>query len=60
MEGLAKYTQEWMPQEEVLLPFYQGIASYVEKTLDHERHGDGQKLETKIIADPLMGYILVP
>lgn len=57
MESLAKHIQEWMPQSETLLPFYQGITSFLEETLDHERHGDGEILTPKIFADPLIGYI---
>jgi hypothetical protein len=57
LESLTKHIQDWMPQREALLPFYQGITSYLEETLDHERHGDGEILTSKIFADPLMGYI---
>ncbi|MFN4316387.1 MAG: HD domain-containing protein [Chitinophagaceae bacterium] len=57
MESLTKHIQEWMPQSEALLPFYQGMTHYLEQTLDHERHGDGEILTSKIFADPLLGYI---
>ncbi len=57
MEALTKHIQEWMPNDEALLPFYQGMSTFLEHTLDHNRHGDGEKLASKIIADPLLGYI---
>lgn len=57
MEALSKLIQDWMPQDEALIPYYHGISSFMEKSLDHERHGDGEILTSKIFADPLMGYI---
>jgi HD superfamily phosphohydrolase len=46
-----------MPQNNTLLSYYQGISSFLEDSLDHERHGEGEILTSKIFADPLMGYI---
>lgn len=46
-----------MPQSPKLLPYYQGLSSFLEDSLDHERHGEGEILTSKIFADPLMGYI---
>jgi HD superfamily phosphohydrolase len=57
METINKYVQDWMPRDEILLPFYQGISSFLQDNLDTERHGEGETLSSKIIADPLLGYI---
>lgn len=57
MDTLSKYIQDWMPQSQKLLPYYQGLSSFLEDSLDHERHGEGEILTSKIFADPLMGYI---
>jgi len=57
LDTLSKYIQDWMPQSPKLLPYYQGLSSFLEDSLDHERHGEGEILTSKIFADPLMGYI---
>jgi HD superfamily phosphohydrolase len=57
MEALTKHIQEWMPKDEALLPYYQGISTFLDEMLDNERHGDGDGLAPKIFADPLLGYI---
>lgn len=54
---ISKLTQDWMPQEEEIIPYYQGIAQFVKDNLEHNRHGDGERLASKIIADPLLGYV---
>lgn len=57
MDAFSKLVQDWMPKNIALLPFYTGISSFVENNLDLNRHGDGENLASKIVADPLLGYI---
>lgn len=54
---INKLVQSWMPKDEQLVPFYQGIAEFLSTNLESGRHGDGETLTPKIIADPLLGYI---
>lgn len=51
-----KYVQDWMPQEKSLLPFYEGIDKFLNDFLDKTSDAFDEN-ESKIIADPLLGYI---
>jgi len=57
METTAKYVQDWMPKDEALVPYFQGIASFLDETFANDRFSDGEGLSSKIFADPLLGYI---
>jgi HD superfamily phosphohydrolase len=52
-----KYVQDWLPKDKDLLPFYIGIHDYLEDMITSCRHDDLDKLQSKIICDPLLGYI---
>ena len=55
MQKVEDLIQKWMPPKTELLPFYEGISSFVKEYLDII---DDEKVKSlKIIADPLIGYI---
>jgi hypothetical protein len=49
---------KWIPQDQSLTSFYDGINCFVENNIDAKQsHDDDQNKSTKIIADPLIDYI---
>jgi len=56
MQKVKDIMQEWMPQDNEMLPFYEGISDFVKEHLFIPADGE-IKLLLKIIADPLIGYI---
>jgi HD superfamily phosphohydrolase len=54
---IDKLMQKWMPNNEELIPYYMGVSSFVKDNIEFDRHGEGENLSNKIIADPLLGYI---
>lgn len=54
---INKLVQDWMPKDKRLLPFYSGMSNFVKSNINRQRYGDGENLTSKIIADPLLGYV---
>ena len=54
---INKLVQGWMPTNEKLQPFYLGISNFVKSNIDRHRHTEDDNLTSKIIADPLLGYV---
>jgi HD superfamily phosphohydrolase len=54
---MSKYVQDWMPKDERLQPFYKGIESFLNDYLKNEKLDEYESHQSKIIADPLLGYI---
>ena len=52
-----KFIQDWLPSDINLLPFYIGIDEYLKDALEPAKYEDIDKVQSKIIADPLLGYI---
>ena len=53
----SKHIQDWLPKNEKMIPFYIGVDQLLEEYLVSPATDDFEKLEPKIIADPLLGYI---
>ncbi len=34
---MTKYTQDWMPKSDLLVPFYKGIDEFLVELLDNEK-----------------------
>jgi HD superfamily phosphohydrolase len=54
---MSKFVQEWMPNDEKLIPFYKGIDEFLKEYLDNLQPEDTESHQPKIIADPLLGYV---
>lgn len=51
------YIQSWMPKNPELLPFYIGLDKILKDLLPDVKNYDIDRIGSKIIADPLLGYI---
>src|SRR5262249_43396797 len=57
-DAFVKYVQDWMPKDSALLFFYNGINEFLHEYLrSPHQEEDYEKIQAKIIADPLLGYI---
>jgi len=54
---MNRYIQDWLPQDEVLLPFYKELDEFLKDELKIPNDFETEMLQAKIIADPLLGYI---
>lgn len=55
--NIGKYVQDWMPKDESLLLFYSGLNEFLTEYLVNDKLNDYDNNSSKIIADPLLGYI---
>jgi hypothetical protein len=53
-EGLV---QSWLPKDDVLLRFYSDLDDYMNEKLNFDRQYEYDYEKSKIIADPVLGYI---
>lgn len=54
---MSKLAQDWMPADDRLKPYYAGIDQFLEQYLKNEKIDEFNSHQSKIIADPLLGYI---
>jgi hypothetical protein len=57
MDVINKIMCDWMPQDVELTSFYNGINLFLKQTVFLDDDFDIERLKSKIIADPLVGYI---
>ncbi|MBK8945386.1 MAG: HD domain-containing protein [Ignavibacteriae bacterium] len=55
--NVTKFVQSWLPHDEILLPFYKGVFEFIDKHLNYKYLEDNENIKSKIISDPLLGYI---
>lgn len=55
-ENTDKFVQEWMPKDEQLILFYRGLNEFLKEYLEN-KFDEFDNSNSKIIADPLLGYI---